>query len=980
MRIMAQAGCGTFVVLCSSLVAFAEQPSVTQSDRKHDFGCDISAAQIEADWLRQEKVRWLDPSPRSRAEAAKPLMTTHQDAAGGNDGVIDGTYGFHTSQDLRPWWQVDLGKVIPIAEVRIHNRCDGQVQARALRLQVLLSDDGETWSEQYQHDGTEFLGAVQGEPLKVRLDGKTARFVRVALPSQEYLHLDEIEVFGRDETENLALRQPADQSSVSPWSTADLSSVSDWSGDSKASEAGSLPEGEAAELNELPVATVIERGLTLSRDLAAQGVDIVQSRDELLHLQVRWAELGESASAQKRRDFYVKARRVVRRLVLMNPLLDFDDLLFVKRAPGTFTHMSDQYYGWWSRPGGGVYVLRNFKSDQPDLECLTTEFEPGSFLRPDVSYDGKRVLFAYCKFYPGLRSEPNKLDKANVPEDAFYHLFEMDLSSGHARRLTRGKYDDFDGRYLPDGRIVFLSTRRGQQVQYEHAEHRACIDGAEADCYVRCGGGPERPVAVYTLHVMDESGNGITPISPFEMFEWTPSVDHYGRILYARWDYVDRHNMPYMSLWSTLPDGSGTQAVFGNYTRNPHCVFEARSIPGSTKLIFTASGHHANTGGSLVLLDTRQGVDGDAPMTRLTPEVAFPETEGWPKSYFANPFPLSEQHYLVAWSDREMIGWPGPPEPVNALGIYLFDTYGNLELIYRDPEISSVTPMPLSARERPFQVASVTKRDDSAVASMLVLDVYQGLESIPRGTIRNLRLVGVPAKTHPTMNYPVLGVTRDDPGKFVLGTVPVAEDGSAFFRVPAGVTMFVQALDEDGMAVQTMRSAFYAQPGQAQTCIGCHEQRTTAPPIRRPAAIGAEPADISPGPPGSWPLNYQQLVQPVLDQHCVSCHSVEGEASDCDLTAESSYDTLVSFGKPSLAEHVMARYLEGSSQPGACSSRVNSLWQLLDQGHYGVKLENEDRERIITWMDTYGQRLGSFDPAQEQQLLQLRRKLTDMLK
>ena len=118
--------------------------------------------------------------------------------------------------------------------------------------------------------------------------------------------------------------------------------------------------------------------------------------------------------------------------------------------------------------------------------------------------------------------------------------------------------------------------------------------------------------------------------------------------------YVDRHNGPYMSLWSTLPDGTETRAVFGNYTTNPHCVFEPRAIPGSQKLIFTASGHHAFTGGSLVLLDPNHSADGEGAMRRLTPEVVFPETEGWPQSYFANPYPLSESHYLTAWSDAPL--------------------------------------------------------------------------------------------------------------------------------------------------------------------------------------------------------------------------------------------------------------------------------------------------------------------------------------
>ena len=367
--------------------------------------------------------------------------------------------------------------------------------------------------------------------------------------------------------------------------------------------------------------------------------------------------------------------------------------------------MSDENYGWFSRPGGGLCILENFKSDAPQVRCLTESLPPGTVHRPDLSYDGRRVLFAYCRYYPGLSDEPNKLDKANVPEDAFYHLYEVNLDGTDLRRLTHGKYDDFDGRYLPDGRIVFLSTRRGRYVQCNQETAALSSDGAQGDCYVRCGGGPERPVAVYTLHVINTDGTGLQQISAFEMFEWTPHVDDHGRILYARWDYVDRYNMPYMSLWSTMPDGSNPQAVFGNYTQNPHCVFEARNIPGSNKLIFTACAHHAMIGGSLVLLDTTKGTDGETPMTRLTPEVCFPESEGWPHTYFANPWPLSEEHFLVCWSSTPLP--PGVPRPqwgmagpVNDLGIYLFDAFGNLNLLYRDPQISSMFPLPVRPRPR----------------------------------------------------------------------------------------------------------------------------------------------------------------------------------------------------------------------------------------------------------------------------------------
>jgi len=491
-------------------------------------------------------------------------------------------------------------------------------------------------------------------------------------------------------------------------------------------------------------------------------------------------------------------------------------------------------------------------------------------------------------------------------------------------------------------------------------------------------------VAVYTLHVMDASGGNLCQISPFEMFEWTPSVDHEGRILYARWDYVDRHNMPYMSLWSTLPDGTNPQAVYGNMTRNPHCVFEARSIPGSRRIIFTASGHHANTGGCLVLLDPRKGNDGEGPITRLTPEVAFPESEGWPQTYFANPYPLSEEHYLTAWSAAPLPpGTPPPawgsPGPPNDLGLYLFDAFGNLNLVYRDAAISSATPIPIRPRQRPPKISSYVNWEGHQEGRMVVQDVYRGLEMIPRGTIRQLRLVGVPVKTHPTMNFPSIGLTRDDPGKFVIGTVPVEADGSANFRVPAGVPFFVQALDKQGAAVQTMRSATSVQPGQTFTCIGCHEPRNMSPSSTSPLALTREPSKIAPGPDGSWPLDYQELVGPVLEKHCVRCHKPGTEGEQYDLTPGKSYDCLVGYGKPSLRDHVLARYNEGRSKAGAGAAQTSALLALLRNSHYEVQLSVDDWERLVTWMDTYAQRSGSFGDDQEERLRKLKHAMAQLL-
>jgi len=921
---------------------------------------------IEQDWLLQER---FTAGVAQKNEA----MTTALDAAGGCDGIKDGTYGFHTGSSKSPWWQVDLGAVYPISRVLVWNRCDG-ANERAHNLCLLVSNDSKQWTQVYRHDGTPFSGFPDQKPLCIQPQRVKARYVRISVPDQPYLHLDEVEVFStRDPAKNIALNAAADQVSVSTWSR----------GPAPASQPIDLARATREKL---------AHALRRCDELRDQGADTAAENRTLAQFSLILASLSDEEIGE---PLYFEVRWILRRLSLANPLLDVQRILFTKRVPGSFNHMSDQYIGWWSRPGGGIYLLSDFRKDAPSTTCISGSFpKAGSFLRPMLSYDGRKVIFAWCRHYPELAGEQNKLDKANVPEDAFYHLFEMNVDGSAVRQLTQGKYDDFDARYLPDGRIVFCSTRRGQFIQCGLASAQKTITHqALPDVYVRCGGGPERPCVVYTLHTMDADGSNLCAISPFEMFEWTPSVAHDGSILYSRWDYIDRHNMPYMSLWATHPDGTHARIVYANYTRSPHCTFEPRSIPNSNKLVFTASAHHSQTKGSLVLLDPSAGNEGVGPITRLTPEVAFPEAEGWPLSNYANPWPLSERFYLVAWGAEGLLSpargtgwdrWHSVDRPVNGMGLYLFDAQGNMELLFRDPEISCVYPMPLKSRARPAQIADRVGWQGKQEGRFLLSDVYRGLKTVQRGAVKALRVVAVPAKTHPTMNYPSLGVTRDDPGKCVLGTVPVEADGSAYFRVPSGVIVFFQALDAQGMAIQTMRSTAHVQPGQTLSCVGCHESRKQAPPSQAVLAARRPPSRLTLGPEGSWPLRFDRLVQPVLDRHCVECHNSDApdeKARLVDLAGPKAYDSLVNYGTPSLHDHVLARYHQGRSVEGACAAQQSKLLEFLSHsdGHHDIKLSDQDRERLIVWMDTYAQKQGSFSEAQEQQLEELKQRHRDLL-
>ena len=917
--------------------------------------CAPTREEIEVDWGQQETIL---------AGTQLLKISRSDDAAGACDGVKDGKWGFHTGRAKAPWWQVDLGKLLPLDRIVVFNRCDGTA-SRARNLSVLLSDDGKTWHEAYKHNGKTFGGHPDSKPLAARLSGKRGRFVRLQIPEDGFLHLDEVEVYGMaDPSGNIALNRPANQISTSQWSTP---------------RKGVRKQIQWAERTR----ELLSKTTKLLAEIAEAGTPFAPEQQALGELR---ETLPDTDAVEAWKAHYLEVRWLVRRLMLRHPLLSFDNLLVTQRVPGTFCHMSDQYYGWWSRPGGGVYVLRDFASGTADMTALTDKAftNPGNFLRPMISYDGKRVLFSWCRHYPELAKERNKLDKSNVPEDAFYHVFEMNIDGTNVRQLTRGKYDDFDARYLPGGRRVFLSTRRGQFIQCGQGSASATANSpALPDCYVRCGGGPNRPVAVYTLHTMDRDGSNLYAISPFEMFEWTPAIAHDGSILYSRWDYVDRHNMPYMGLWAINPDGTNSRLVYGNFTRPPHCSFEPRPIPNSHKIVFTASAHHAQTMGSLVLFDPRKGNEGTEPLTRLTPEVIFPEIEGWPTSYYANPWPLSENLYLVSWSPQP-IGRQGRANPPNALGVYLFHVNGTLELLHRNPDISACYPIPVAPRQPPPTYSPTPLPKDKTAGRFLVLDVHKGLTNTQRGDVTALRIIAVPAKTHPSMNRPVLGVTRDDPGKCLLGTVPVEVDGSALFHVPAGVIVFFQALDSEGMAVQTMRSATHVQPGQTLTCIGCHESRFSAPPVKRSLAAARPPSRIRPGPEGAWPLRFDQLVQPVLDRSCVRCHqpgSTSKAAAKFGLTPKKAYASLVAYGKPSLRDHVKSRYARSKSLEGKCVARSSALFAKLrtEHGHHGVKLDQDATERLTVWMDLYAQDLGSFSEDQEKRLVDLRKRSSTIL-
>jgi len=630
------------------------------------------------------------------------------------------------------------------------------------------------------------------------------------------------------------------------------------------------------------VAMLIDRGERLLADLREASVELGDALGEWQSACEAWRELPpaerESAAGE---DLWRRLHWAKRALALRNPFADTGPILFAKRVPSAFSHQLTQYYGRYARPGGGLFVLEEPGRSMACRPLTEGKLPVGSCLHPEVSYDGDRVLFAFCE------ADAPPEDSVAGHHGRYYHLYEIAADGSRLKQLTDGAFDDFAPRYLPDDHLVFVSTRR-------LGWHRCGSPGCEN----------------YTLATAEGDGSNPRSISYHETQEWDPAVLNDGRVVYTRWDYVDRHAVFYEQLWSVLPDGSNPIAFYGNNTLNPVGVWEPRAVPGSNRIMATAAAHHAMTAGSIILVDSAMGVDGLRPITRLTPDAPFPESENtlaphwraplddvpayvtpeqerWPGHCYRSPYPLSETYFLAAYSFEGLIGEPHPNK-ANMFGLYLVDAFGNKELLYRDPNIASQWPTPLRRRFRPPSVSTPTdgREPGRARGAFIVQDINASSPRLPDEPIVALRVVQVLPKSTPGANNPRVGLANASPGKQVLGTVPVAEDGSAYFEAPAGVPLSFQALDARGRAVQVMRSLTYLQPGETLACVGCHEPRNEAPLAHAPLALRRPPSPITPGPDGSSPLSYPILVQPLLDRHCTSCHGADDPAGDVRLTGE----------------------------------------------------------------------------------------------
>jgi hypothetical protein len=673
---------------------------------------------------------------------------------------------------------------------------------------------------------------------------------------------------------------------------------------------------------------------------------------------------------------YLRTRLLKRGALLADPRLDFGKLLFCTRRNPTWNHEVAQYFGWRQRPGGSLYALEKPGVSLACRDVLKGQLPQGNILEPRLSYDAKKIVFSFV-------ATDGALDPRAVPRNEtdtnhhYYHLYEIGADGTGLRQLTDERFDDLMPEWLPDGGIAFVSTRRR----------------ASSRCF--CYRYSDRWHS-YTLYRMSAAGSDLQQLSWNDVNEWFPAVSNNGHLLFARWDYIDRDAVTHQNLWSMRPNGTNPLAVWGNETPTPHCTFQAKAVPGSSKIVCVASAHHAITGGPVILIDPTVHNNSQIAVTRLTPGH-YPEADRGPNNeWYNSPWPLSENLFLVAYSrDPLMYQQPGLSvhhNPDYALGLYVMDGKGNRELLYRDGTIGATCPTPLAPRPVPPELPSVinTLLAKRSLGEVFLSDVYEGLPKAVRGTLKQIRVVQVFPKTTRDSNSPRIGAAGEENARAVLGVTPVEADGSARFLVPAGKAFLFQVLDADGFAYRTMRSSTSLMPGERVSCVGCHENKmaVSAAALKVVAAMRRPAAELTPTPESGRPYGFVENVQPILDAKCVRCHNDKEAKGGLNLSRTitgangytASYESLCytkgadnktvrrlskATGRPLVTFYAMRNQIQVTPEGGEDGARGSGLIQALKVSQEKYGLTAEDLRRIGTWIDLNAVFYGVYEPEEQ---------------
>lgn len=677
---------------------------------------------------------------------------------------------------------------------------------------------------------------------------------------------------------------------------------------------------------------------TLPPELAAQMKELEQLRTQLQDMSPPDNNDGAITRA-------AELLKSVDNALLSNPLIRGKKVLAIKRHfPGSARQ----------RTGGGLGLAPSNFQNNSEIGNPAKGWD-NEFVFFEVGNREIREQNAY-KPAPGMiisDPEPHwsgeKVMFSSIGTENRWHLFELNFNDKTVTQLTPPEYkdfDSFDGCYSPDGSYIFCST--------------ATFLG------LPCTNGMNKMCGLFSYNPETKKSRQLT----FDQdSNWNPVVMDNGMILYQRWEYADLPHSNSRILFTMNPDGTSQLAFYGSNSYFPTALFGARPIPGkSGKLVGIAGGHHSvSRGGQMIVLDPSvsrheaEGVIAEIPFRgkKVKPEVRdrFPDGK-WPQ--FLHPYPLSDKYFLVSMKRSPHALW----------GIYLVDVFNNMTLIAQQEDTAILEPVVIERRQVPPIIPSRVN-PESQTASVFLQDVYfgNGLKGIPRGTVKKLRIGSY--SFSPWSQGGLLGtIGLDGPWdiKRILGEVDVEPDGSAMFTVPANEPIFVQPLDENGRALQIMRSWFTAMPGENVSCIGCHEERDAVVKARQTISAFKAPQPIQAFYGKERGFSFVHEIQPILDKRCISCHNAEHPQipyfkGDKMLTDWSSGisgrgDHAYS-GKFTESYYQLQRYVR---RPGIESdmhmltpmdvhASQTELFQILDKNHHNVQLNDEERRKLACWID-----------------------------
>ena len=628
-------------------------------------------------------------------------------------------------------------------------------------------------------------------------------------------------------------------------------------------------------------------------------------------------------------DALARFRELRRTALLANPLLDFEQLLLVKRHEGNLALPQN----WQGNSSLNARVENEIATllVKDGSKALKTLFRPPTnyFVGDvDLNYDADKMLFS------------------SIGSHNHWQVFEVKADGSGVRQVSPNDepdIDSYDAVYLPDGRIVFDSTSTFQGVP--------CVGGGDY---------------VANLHIMNPDGTQIRRLCFDQDNDWCPVMLPNGRVMYLRWEYTDSAHYFSRVLMSMNPDGTGQAEFYGSNSYWPNSLFYARPVPGSsTKFVGIVTGHHGVPRmGELVLFDTARGRQEDTGAIQRVPgygkAVQGPIIDtlvdgSWPK--FLHPYPLSEKYFLASCK----------PTPEAAWGVYLVDVFDNMLLLKQEPGYALLEPVPFRKTPRPPVLQDKINLNEK-IATVFLQDVYagDGLKGVPRGTVKNLRVFQYEYSYRNQGGHYFVGMEGGWDIRRLIGTVPVYGDGSALFNIPANTPVAVQPLDEEGKALQQMRSWFVGMPGEYVSCVGCHERQNTSATLGMAQAARHKPTEPQPWRGPKRGFSFVREVQPVLNKYCVGCHDGKaGRPNLADATIIPTSGGISALPKSYLELHPYVRRNgpEGDYHtltPLEFHADTSLLVQMLKKGHYNVALDGEAWDRLITWIDINVPAYGTF--------------------